>query len=241
MKKILAASLLCSAVAFPSVASADFIGASANVGHWVTDYSGNYNLAGSSADLEEDMGLESGGNTVASIHVEHPVPLIPNGRLAYVGINEEGTGNLASGFDGVSAGSVTSNLKVEQVDATAYYEILDNWVSVDLGLTLRKIDVKVDIQGGSNSSTNELSAIVPMVYGAASGALPFSGVSAGVEVNGVGFAGDSFMDATGYVQYDISIVELRGGYRQMAIDFEDGDSKIDVDMSGPFFSLGVDF
>ncbi len=53
----------------------------------------------------------------------------------------------------------------------AYYEVLDNIVSLDLGLNIRHLKIDYNINNGS-STTDSVSATVPMLY-AAVGASPW--------------------------------------------------------------------
>ena len=80
-----------------------------------------------------------------------------------------------------------------------------------------------------------------MGYLAARFDLPFTGVSAGVQGNVISFDGDSIHDVDAYGQYEISVVQLRLGYRQMAVDYEDSHNLLDVTLGGPYASVGVDF
>lgn len=241
MKKLTLAAAMAGSMIVAPIASADILGANADVGVWVSDFGGDFTKGSNTKRLGSDFGLESGFSNFANLHFEHPVPIIPNVRIGYLSVSDTGNGNINSSFDGVPSGDVQTDLNISQVDVTGYYEILDNFVSVDLGLTLRMMDTQIDVYGGGQSTQNELTGVLPMVYGAVNGSIPFTGVSAGAEVNGVGYSGDSYMDASAYVQYDVSVLELRGGYRHMAINFEDGDSQIDINFDGPYVSLGVDF
>ena len=80
-----------------------------------------------------------------------------------------------------------------------------------------------------------------MGYLAARFDLPLTGVSVGAEGNFISYSGDSLHDFNAYGQYEFAMLQLRAGYRQMAIDYEDDDDKLDVEMSGPFASVGVAF
>ena len=80
-----------------------------------------------------------------------------------------------------------------------------------------------------------------MGYLAARFDLPFTGVSVGVEGNVISYSGDSLHDVNAYGQYEFALLQVRAGYRQMAIDYEDDDDKLDVELSGPFASIGVNF
>ena len=80
-----------------------------------------------------------------------------------------------------------------------------------------------------------------MGYLAARFDLPFTGVSVGGEANVISFDGDSVYDYNAYGQFEVALLQLRAGYRQIAIDYEDGDDELDIDLGGPFVSAGVRF
>ena len=80
-----------------------------------------------------------------------------------------------------------------------------------------------------------------MGYLAARFDLPFTGVSVGGEANVISFDGDSVYDYNAYGQFEVSLLQLRAGYRQIAIDYEDGDDELDIDLGGPFVSAGLRF
>ena len=147
-----------------------------------------------------------------------------------------------AGFDGVT-GDVQSDLDLEQLDLTLYYEVLDNWVNLDLGLTARDLtgDLIVRQANGLATSETSIDGVIPMGYLAARFDLPLTGVSVGAEGNFISFDGDSLHDFNAYGQYEISLIQFRAGYRQMSIDYEDGNDRLDVEIGGPFVSAGVSF
>ena len=227
------------------LANADILGVGANVSYWDSDFPGEMVNKNSAVDIEKDLNMSSDGNANFTAYFEHPVPVLPNVRLSYTGISQSGSGTIGpDGFDQIVNADVNSDLDIEQLDATFYYEVLDNWVNLDLGLTARKFDgelvVRETIAGGKVSETT-VDAVVPMGYLAVRFDLPFTGVSVGGEGNVISYSGDSLHDFNAYGQYEFAMVQLRAGYRQMAIDYEDDDDKLDVELSGPFASVGVSF
>ncbi|HLV77539.1 MAG TPA: TIGR04219 family outer membrane beta-barrel protein [Marinobacter sp.] len=227
------------------LAHADILGVGATVSYWDSDFSGEVVNKGSSVDLEQDLKMGSDSNANFTAYFEHPIPVLPNVRLSYTGLSQSGSGTVGpAGFDGIVSADVNSDLDIDQFDATFYYEVLDNWVNLDLGLTARKFDgelvVREQIAGGRVSKTT-VDAVVPMGYLAARLDLPFSGVSVGAEGNFVSYSGDSLRDINAYAQYQFAMLQLRAGYREMAIDYEDDDDKLDVELSGPFASVGFIF
>lgn len=221
---------------------ADVFGVGASVNYWHSDFTGEFARNNSLVDVDEQLNLGNDSNANATVYLEHPVPLIPNVRLNYTLVQQSGRGNLDTGYDGVT-GKVNSELDLEQLDLTLYYELLDNWINLDLGLTVRDFSAELLVQGEAPQQTSEttVDAVLPLGYAAARFDLPFSGLSLGAEVNAIGYNGDSVYDVNAYGQYTVSLLQLRAGYRQMAIDYEDGDDRLDVELSGPFASIGLAF
>ncbi|PCM45612.1 TIGR04219 family outer membrane beta-barrel protein [Marinobacter sp. ANT_B65] len=220
---------------------ADVIGLGASVNYWDSDLSGDVTSGSSSVDVNDELRLEDDGNANASIYIEHPVPLLPNVRLAYTQVQQSGSGTLSGSYDGVSSGNVRSDLDLEQLDLTLYYEVLDNWVNLDLGLTVRDFSGELRVHNAVQSSLTEADAVIPMGYVEARFDLPLTGAAIGAQGNFISFDGDSMRDFNVYGQYSISLLQLRAGYRQIAVDYKDGSDVFDVEIDGPFISAGVTF
>ncbi|MDK8464214.1 TIGR04219 family outer membrane beta-barrel protein [Marinobacter sp. SS13-12] len=229
-------------IAAPAV-SADVIGVGANISYWDSDLSGKAGKNNDVVDIENDLNLDSDTNANLSAYFEHPVPLLPNVRLNYTRIEQSGSGEVSTQYDLVS-GDVDSDLDLTQFDVTLYYEVLDNWANLDLGITARDLDgeliVREKVSNGRVSKT-EINGVVPMGYLAARFDLPFTGVSVGGEANLISFDGDSIYDYNAYGQYEVSLLQLRAGYRQISIDYEDSDDRLDIELGGPFVSAGLTF
>lgn len=229
------------------LANADVLGVGANVSYWDSDFSGEVVNKDSAVDIEKDLNLDSDSNANFTAFFEHPIPVLPNVRLNYTSISQSGRGEIGlEAFDDIPVGAeVKSDLDIDQLDVTLYYEVLDNWVNLDLGLTARRFDGELVLRDQTPLSTKvsetSVDSVVPMGYLAARFDLPLTGVSVGAEGNFISYSGDSLHDFNAYGQYEFAMLQLRAGYRQMAIDYEDDDDKLDVEMSGPFASVGVAF
>lgn len=239
MRKLLCVAMACGLASGASVASADIIGGDVSAAYWAQNVVGDFALGSDSVDLENDLNMDGDKGYAIAASFEHFVPLLPNARIAYTAVEQSGEGSVGS-YDGVS-GTVKSTMDVEMVDLTAYYEILDNIVDLDLGLTIRTLSADLSVSGGGNTSESNVKGALPMVYAAAGVNLPFTGVSAGAEANVVSYGGDTIVDGAAYVQYSLMLMELRGGYRILDIDYEDDNATLKMKNYGPFFSVGVDF
>ncbi len=227
-------------------ANADIVGLGANVSYWNSDLSGTATNRNSAIDVEDDLNLDSDSNANLSAYIEHPIPLLPNVRLNYTSIKQNGRGEVgASAFDGIPPGAeVDSELDLDQFDITLYYELLDNWVNLDAGLTVRTFDGELLVEErfpGNQVSRTTVDGTLPMGYLAARFDLPLTGASVGAEGNFISFDGDSIFDYNAYGQYEFAVVQLRAGYRQMNIDYEDSNDALDIKIGGPFVSAGLVF
>ena len=144
-----------------------------------------------------------------------------------------------------------STLEMDMVDSVLYYELLDNVVSLDLGLNVKFVDGSVELRGtteeaGTSVITSErvdFTAPLPLLYGAASVDLPLAGLSAQAEISGLTYGGHKAFDALLSAHYTFAFgLGLELGYRTMVIDLDDvEDVSVDVDISGLFAGAYFDF
>lgn len=249
MKKVMLASGLMLAA---PLASADFLGVYAGVGQWQSDYSGQLGDTDNDIDVNE-LGLNESDNNYLYLAFEHPVPLLPNARLQYTDISSQQSARIERSFtlDGetFSAGEdVDSDIDLTHLDGTLYYELLDNWVNLDLGLTLRQFDGHVNAEGSINGFFSEqqveLDETIPMIYGKARFDLPLTGLHAGATVNVVDYDDNSLSDldvSIGYRFVDSALdMGVEVGYRQMNLEINE-DVTADVDIKGPYAALTLHF
>ena len=251
-----AALLLSSTLVSVSFAASIF-GVHAGASIWNPDVGGSIGQRTNAFDLSGEFSDSSADSSTVYIAVEHFVPLIPNAMLKHTPINWTGSSDSASGtLGGVIPlnGEVDAEIDLDMTDLTLYYELLDNWVSLDLGLTARSLDGFISAQEVTvnNISTNasdqvDVSAVIPMLYGHARFDLPFSGLAAGVRANIIGYDGNNLSDLEAYLHLEIDLVPLLdfgivGGFRRLSLDIEDLDDwNSDVTVDGAFVGLTARF
>jgi outer membrane protein len=223
-------------------AQADFIGGSVEATYWYAGLGGDASIGSASVDIEDDLDFDKKSFFELAATVEHPVPLIPNVRLKYSDLDQTENGTLGSAFDGVSAGFIETNLDLSNVGLVLYYEILDNWVSADVGLDLRKFDGQLKISNATQTSQTDIDEFLPLGYVSAEFAMPFTDMSAGVEISAISYSGNSIHDAKVRLRQGFSLAFIEIGYRQMGIKFDDlSNTDVDIDFSGVYLSTGLDF
>ena len=242
----IAAAIGALSLMLPTLAFADFLALYVGVGRWNSDFSGD---VVKSVDVDHQLGLSSDASYDIYVAFEHPLPLIPNVRLAQAGIKDSGTGTLNSNFSfegtGFNTGdNVTSELNLTYTDLTLYYEIWDTGFDLDLGLTARKFNGELQI----NTTSRSINAYLPMVYLGARVGLPFSGLYLGGTANALMFRGSSVTDyalKVGWSTESFIFPEfgVEAGYRKFGlnVDPNDLDVNLDVDLSGVFVNLVAHF
>lgn len=192
------------------------------------------------------------------LQLEHPLPLLPNVRVAYTQINSfrrvRDVSSISSG-DGLSISTpqnIDTAMAFNTLDATFYYEVLDHWVNLDAGLSLRKLDGYLDVfyELGEQYPRNfphsytEMNEIIPMLYSQAQLDIPGTGVFLQTRLNAISSGGDRFIDAEANIGYQWSGVPgldigLLLGYRKAQLALKKtgnlyADAQIDG-VQGSFF------
>lgn len=249
MKKSVLSMVFVAALAAP-VAMADtiagvYIGADLHF----AETKGGFGQTGNQQNFSfEDENLSS-----FYIKVEHPVPLLPNIKLQRNSLNSEGNTTLdrTFEFDGQTFAvgtNVAQDVDLSNIDATFYYEILDNdLVSLDLGVTAKYIDGDISVAAGGANATQDLSAVIPMGYAYGSFGLLGTATKLFAEINYVSYDGSALSDMQFGFAYELidSLavdLSLKAGVKQTKLELDDIDD-IDADLTfeGAFISAELHF
>jgi outer membrane protein len=249
MKKIIF-TLLCSSVATP--AWCDILGFQAAAGQWYINLKGDVGQNGSTTTLD-DLGFDNETSNVFWAQFEHPLPIIPNIRLMHSTISSTETSTTTQRFTigGILIDAqvrVLTDMDLSHTDATFYYEILDNWVTLDVGITARQMQGYMEIQSEvTDTARAELEGVLPMGYVNLQLDFPGSGWSVGSTVNAISYRGDKVTDVSGRIGYAFEVTPLMDigvniGYRTMSILAEEFDDLYaDATISGSYAELIIRF
>ena len=227
-------------LALTPLAHADFWGVKGDIGLWRPDYSGS--LADGAYHLS-DIGYGHEDHIYAHLYVEHFIPLVPNFRLSIVEGDSERSVNSPMPTNGNAGDVLTTGVDLSHVDITAYYELLDNWVKLDLGLSLRKFDGGVSIATPMGSDSLDMDDAIPLLYLQAELELPFTGWSLGVEGNYTEYDDYEVSDYSVRLRYLFDAVLDLGfeiGYRDLQVDFSQSFGA-DISQGGPFAGFAFHF
>lgn len=262
IKKQLSVCTLALGVSLASISShADVLGLYVGGGIWQGSLGGDIGVDQNPATIDE-LGMEDKQSTFLFAEFEHPVPVLPNLRIAMNNISLTGDSTISRDIE--IGGDITfpaeaetqTELDLSHIDYTLYWEILDNYVSWDIGLTARAFDGSAQIEytcpdssactGETDSEQEDLGFIIPMLYSKVQIDLPFSGWHVGANVNYIGLDENSISDVDakiGYMTSGLGVdVGFDLGYRQLNLSVEDDeDLTASVTLSGPYASLIVHF
>lgn len=222
-------------------AQADVVGGTLEASYWYAGLSGYAEKGADRVDAEDDLNFDNDSFFELTASIEHPVPVLPNIKLRYTDLDQTEKSNIGSSFDGVS-GDIETNLDLSHYGAVLYYEILDNWVSVDLGLDVRKFNGQLKLSDNNNESLTDIDETLPLGYIAAEFAMPFTDMSFAVEISAISYSGNSVHDARARLRQGFGLAFVELGYRQLGIKLDDvSDLDVDMDLSGIYVSTGLDF
>ena len=247
--RILSTTLLAS-MAFS--AQADTLGVKIGGGLWDHDPSGKFRykstLGTDDIDLNSDLHLKSDKEGYFFVVIEHPIPVLPNLRVMSTALKSHGEGAVSKTFtfNNVSytvSENVITDLKLDQTDFTLYWELLDNVVSLDLGLNVKNLDGEAKLVGataGTNTATFDV--YIPMLY-ASVGVSPMEGLFIGAEASYIGYDGNSLTDFTAKIAYSSDfLIGIEAGVRTQTYELDDVDNSYgDMEFSGPFVGAYLHF
>lgn len=245
MNKLISFIALSSLTALSPPSFADALGLHVGAGQWQSDYSGS---VGETSLSMSELGYNKITNNTFYVAFEHPIPLIPNLRFDGAVLQDDSQVTLSQDFqlDNVyhtAGNTLQTKLDITQYDGTLYYEVLDNWVSLDLGLSVRKFDGKMQaISPGTPLDSADIDGYLPLLYSRAKIELPFTGLSIGAHAQGIEYSGDTVTDLSANIAYmfDTSVIDLgiELGYRQEKLELSDLDAlNSDITLEGPYASV----
>ncbi len=247
MKKTLVA-LACVGYLISPFAAADTLGVYIGGGQWKLDPSGGISKGPDTIDLNTDLGLSKESQNNYYVALEHPVPGLPNIKLQRQDLSLAATNVLTRTIDYggqtfVVNDTVTSDLDLGYQDIILYYEILDNWVSVDVGVNIKNFDGSISISSSTDSVDDSLSEYVPMLYGRAKFEIPSTNFLLDFEASVISYSGDSFSDLRAAVGYESDVglgAEL--GYKRIQLNIDNlSGITSDLTFDGYYFDVNFHF
>lgn len=206
---------------------------------WQSEYTGEVGKPSISA---EDLGMDDNSNNYYYIAIEHPIIFFPNIKLQQNNITSSQSSMIDNNFSignigYLSGTTVATDFDLSYTDAALYYELLDNWITLDIGVTLRKYSGHLQAESATLTDKTNIDISVPLAYGRVQFDLPLTGFFAGVEGNYISFDGNDLADYSAKIGYlfDSALdLGIEAGFRSVNMNTDDGDVHTDLDIKGPY-------
>lgn len=217
---------------FSTSGHADVLGFSVGASYWSPELSGDFNSDGDgSIDLSDDLDIGDPSPSSLVLSLEHPIPLLPNIRYESIDLDSDGRSTLSSNitFEGetyVAGETLRSTFDLSHDDIVLYYEVLDNWVNLDVGIDIKSFDGEVSMAGSTNTTTSRIDVdeTIPLLYVSARFDLPFSGFYVGADASLASIGDSSAEDITLKLGYLSGVgLGIEGGVRTFSLELDDAD------------------
>ena len=248
--------LALAGLSFSSLVQADVAGIEVGAYQWTPDYSGVISVddgsqQGTELNLENDLGFSEADHNIIWASLEHPIPFLPNFKLVSSDLDISAssvlTRDITFGGESFTANeSVTTRVDMSNIEYTFYYELLDNWINLDAGLTLRQYDgivsLRTDPTGSNISESEVLDFTIPLLYLKGRVDLPLTGFFVDAEINIISYKDDSLSDTAFSVGYESDFgLGGKAGYRTFSMEVEESNFSSDLDFSGAYVSVFFHF
>jgi outer membrane protein len=212
-------------------------------------------------DVKNDANLGDKTKPWAKFKLEHPIPLIPNIKLAYMPMKFDGSRNVTrtvkwgdNTYD-LNAGFNLS-VKLDRVDTTLYYNLpfiktaTAGKLDVEFGLNVKTIMFDAKLSGtatGIGSVTESKSITLPIPMGHLAAEIrPISLLSLVGELNYIGYKNNAYYDYVAGLRLNSRLrtplkpfVEV--GYRYEKLKIDEEGVKTDLKVKGLYGLVGVRF
>ncbi|MGJ8664645.1 MAG: TIGR04219 family outer membrane beta-barrel protein, partial [Marinicella sp.] len=179
------------------------------------------------------------------IQFEHPVPFLPNFKLQQNHIESSGFIPVSDPtfLDGQEV-MVRGDMNFSHVDLMLYYELLDNWINLDLGISAKYFDGYQRFKYQTEIDDElDFDHLIPMLYIKGQFDLPLTGLSAAATVEALSFDSNKVTDIELALKYQFKFgLGMDVGYRTLDIDLKNINSfKSDMKMQGLFIGGYFEF
>lgn len=241
---------------FSPLVQADTAGIEIGGYQWTPDYSGSMsvdrnNQLGTSLDIANDLGFTDESHNILWVSLEHPVPFLPNIKIVSSDLDTSATSLLSrditfGGETFTASENITTQIDMSNIEYTLYYELLDNWINLDAGLTFRQYDglvkLNTDPAGSNINESEQLDFTIPLLYLKGRVDLPLTGFFVDGEINILSVSGDSLSDTAISLGYESDFgLGAKAGYRTFNMEVEEDDFVSDLEFKGAYVSVFYHF
>lgn len=228
-------------------AAAEFIGL--NIDSYNPQSGQSFNS--SSIDLVDDLDVDKPAQTSMMLILEHPISALPN--IRYQSYNMDSSNrysiNPEFGFNQGSPGAGSngnSSYDLEYNDLVLYYQLLNNWMDLDMGVDLKRFDGQVSQTGAGNNF--DVDETIPLFHLSARVDLPVNGLYLGANINtsitNLGNSESGAQDSTIMLGFENGTgLGIAGGIKSFSLELDNNstDANTDLEYDGLFVNGYLNF
>ncbi len=225
--KYLVGGLLFCCMVSSSAFKADTLGLYVSASNWSPDISGTIDNTGPAIDLVDTLGYSDEDATRLSVRFEHPLPVLPNLGLERYDLDSSSTATLSEiiTYNGTVYNindTVNSQLDLSHQSVLLYYEVLDNWVNLDIGLDIMLFDGQIELESSTDSNMTDLDETIPALYAMFEFDFPLTGLTAGAALSYIGYDDNDITKSRLFVAYESEIgLGVEAGVQTFDAEWED--------------------
>lgn len=207
--------------------------------YWQADPGGDVAYKGDDFDVADDLDFDKEG--APNLYARAALPFITL-DAEYTSLSYDGKVQRSLQWGGVSATvNGSSSFDATLMHGGALFNVPLPMVDLGLGLGATNIDAEAELETAAGKETGSTNVTLPVAKAEARVDFPALPLNAGLRGQYIGYDGDSYRDITAELGYEIGLLQIRAGYRQIAVDYEGDDFEVDTDFSGPFAGLHLAF
>jgi outer membrane protein len=207
--------------------------------YWQADPSGEVAYQGDNFDVADDLDFDKEG--APNLYARAALPFITV-DAEYTSLSYDGKvkrsltwGNQTADLNG------DSSFDAKILHGGAMFNVPLPIIDVGLGLGATNIDAEAELDTNAGAEKGSANVTLPVAKAEVRVNFPVIPLNAGIRANGIGYDGDSYRDITAEVGYELGLLQIKAGYRQITVDYDSDDLVVDSDFSGPFAGLHLAF
>lgn len=227
-------------------ADAEFIGLNLRASSANQPFANNIYSGTSSIDLVDDLDVDRAPQPSMVLILEHPIAVLPN--IRYQGYNLDSTDSSYTDpgvkFNGGALGAgneSATSFDLNHDDIVLYYQLLNNWIDLDMGVDLKRFDGRIS-SGGLTPDNIDIDETIPLLHLSARVSLPVHGLYVGADINAnvvdLGISESSAQDSTIKLGYESrSGLGIEGGFKSFSLQLNDTNNlNTDLEYDGLFLN-----
>ena len=207
--------------------------------YWQANPSGDVAYKGDAFVVADNLGFDK--EWTPNLYARAALPFITV-DAEYTKLDFDGKAEKSGEWGGQTFSTgVNSSLEARLLHAGAMFNVPLPIIDVGLGLGATQIQADAKVQTAVSEQEGTTDVTLPVAKGELRVDVPLLPLTAGVRGQYIGFQGDGFRDVTAEVGYELGLVQIRGGYRQIKMKYDGDDLDVDTGFSGPFAGVHVAF